>query len=265
MGAKTAGLQAAPIPFISEKRGLIVLGRFDGVLLVSDFDDTLYDPQLRIPPRNLQALDCFLRGGGRFTVATGRAHTTFAPYAGLAPINAPVILSNGSALYDFQAGRMLYQTFLSPQAPDDLGALTRTLPELGFEAYHGEDIYVFRPNWVTWMHMKKVGSHCTVCAIEEMPTPWTKVIVQQEHDQLLRAQAWLEDHGLQQNLTVETLGDIRLISGNAVKLRDTGSGVTGLFWIESDTHTWKNGQYYCKAKLNFRNLADDTISGSELK
>ena len=64
---------------------------------------------------------------------------------------------------------------------------------------------------------------------------------------------------------METLGDIRLISGNAVKLRDTGSGVTGLFWIESDTHTWKNGQYYCKAKLNFRNLADDTISGSELK
>ena len=194
MGAKTAGLQAAPIPFISEKRGLIVLGRFDGVLLVSDFDDTLYDPQLRIPPRNLQALDCFLRGGGRFTVATGRAHTTFAPYAGLAPINAPVILSNGSALYDFQAGRMLYQTFLSPQAPDDLGALTQALPELGFEAYHGEDIYVFRPNWVTWMHMKKVGSHCTVCAIEEMPTPWTKVIVQQEHDQLLRARAWLEEH-----------------------------------------------------------------------
>ena len=48
-------------------------------------------------------------------------------------------------------------------------------------------------------------------------------------------------------------------------LRDTGSGVTGLFWIESDTHTWKNGQYYCKVKLNFRNLADDTISGSELK
>lgn len=79
------------------------------------------------------------------------------------------------------------------------------------------------------------------------------------------ARAWLADHGLRQNLTVETLGDIRLISGNAVKLRDTGSGVAGLFWIESDTHTWKNGQYYTKVKLNFRNLADDTISGSELK
>lgn len=78
------------------------------------------------------------------------------------------------------------------------------------------------------------------------------------------AQAWLEDNGLQQNLTVETLGDPRLITGGAVLLRDTGSGVSGLFWIDSDTHTWKNGQYYCKLTLNFRNLVDDTRAGSEL-
>lgn len=78
------------------------------------------------------------------------------------------------------------------------------------------------------------------------------------------AQAWLEDNGLQQNLTVETLGDPRLITGAAVLLRDTGSGVSGLFWIDSDTHTWKNGQYYCKLTLNFRNLVDDTRAGSAL-
>lgn len=79
------------------------------------------------------------------------------------------------------------------------------------------------------------------------------------------ANAWLEDNGLRQNLTVETLGDTRLISGNAVKLRDTGSGVSGLFWVESDTHTWKNGQYFTKVKLNFRNISDDSIAGSEVK
>lgn len=78
------------------------------------------------------------------------------------------------------------------------------------------------------------------------------------------AQAWLEDNGLQQNLTVETLGDPRLITGGAVLLRDTGSGVSGLFWIDGDTHTWKNGQYYCKLTLNFRNLVDDTRAGSAL-
>lgn len=47
-------------------------------------------------------------------------------------------------------------------------------------------------------------------------------------------------------------------------LRDTGAGVSGIFWIESDTHTWKNKQYLTKLKLNFRNLADTMNAGNEL-
>ena len=90
------------------------MGKFDGVLLVSDFDDTLYSGQNQVAPRNLQALDYFIAQGGRFTVATGRAHRTFAPYAHLVSLNAPAVLSNGSALYDFQSEEMVLQTFLSP-------------------------------------------------------------------------------------------------------------------------------------------------------
>ena len=96
------------------------MGKFDGVLLVSDFDDTLYDSHCQVPRRNLEALDRFLAQGGRFTVATGRAHRTFAPYVHLAPVNAPVVLSNGSAIYDFQKDEFLVQTYLSPSAPQDL-------------------------------------------------------------------------------------------------------------------------------------------------
>ena len=91
------------------------------------------------------------------------------------------------------------------------------------------------------------------------------IIQRKDEDAGPEAQAWLEDHGLQQNLTVETLGDTRLISGSAVKLRDTGSGVSGLFWIETDTHTWKNKNYFTKVKLNFRNLMDESTAGSEVK
>lgn len=169
------------------------MGKFDGVLLVSDFDDTLYDLNMRVPPANLRALERFVNQGGRFTVATGRAHTTFAPYAHLVPINAPVILSNGSALYDFHQDKMLYQTQLHEEAPRDLAQLCERIPEVGFEAYHGEEIYVCRPNWVTDVHMKKVGTSYTVCPIEQMPVPWTKVIVQGEHEPLLRAREWLEE------------------------------------------------------------------------
>ena len=166
------------------------MGKFDGVLLASDFDDTLYGLDRQVCPRNRKALDYFIAQGGRFTVATGRAHTTFAPYVHLAPINAPVVLSNGSAIYDFQQERFLVQTLLDPRAPDDMAALTAAIPEIGFEAYHGEDIYVYNFNAVTAGHMKKVGTTYTQCPIAQMPTPWGKVILQQEHDVLL-----LQNHG----------------------------------------------------------------------
>ena len=74
------------------------MGKFDGLLLVSDFDDTLYDFQHRVPPRNVEAIRYWIGEGGRFTVATGRAHRTFAPYFSLAPINAPVVLSTRSMI-----------------------------------------------------------------------------------------------------------------------------------------------------------------------
>ena len=148
------------------------MGKFDGLLLASDFDDTLYGLDLRIPERNLEAIRYFTGEGGRFAVATGRAYRTFAPYAHLVPMNAPAVLSNGSALYDFEEGRMIYQTFLRARAPADLAELARAFPEIGFEAYHGEDIYVFQPNAVTQAHMAKVGTDYTLCpGIDGIPTP----------------------------------------------------------------------------------------------
>ena len=126
-------------------------------------------------------------------MATGRAHRTFAPYVHLAPVNAPVVLSNGSAIYDFQKDEFLVQTYLSPSAPQDLDGVMEAFRQLGMEAYLGEDIYVFRPNWITDLHMKKVGTDYTVCPIREMPTPWTKAILQQDHGVLKEVQSWLLD------------------------------------------------------------------------
>ena len=74
------------------------MGKFDGVLLASDFDDTLVSSDCVLSPGNRAALEYFTREGGRFTVSTGRARRTFAPYASSLPINAPVVLSNGAVL-----------------------------------------------------------------------------------------------------------------------------------------------------------------------
>lgn len=168
------------------------MGKFDGILLVSDFDDTLYDWTFQVPERNVKAIEYFIREGGYFTVATGRAKRTFAPYAHLVPFNAPVILSNGSAIYDFQREEMLVQTMLDDRVAEDFRALTDVMPSLAFEAYHKEEIYVHNCNAVTLGHMKKVATGHTDCSIDEMPLPWTKAILQEEHEVLLQAREWLQ-------------------------------------------------------------------------
>lgn len=157
------------------------MGKFSGVLLVSDFDDTLYGYDMTVSQKNVDAIQSFIDQGGYFTVATGRARPAFAPCANLAPINAPVILSNGSALYDFRAGETVCETFLPDRVLQDLMELTFLVPQIGFEAYHGDDIYLHNPNAVTRAHLDRIGSEGAQLAIRDIPQPLSKVLI--EHTQ----------------------------------------------------------------------------------
>ena len=167
------------------------LGKFNGVLLVSDFDDTLYGEDMRITRENVEALTYFTREGGTFTVATGRARPNFAPPASHIPINAPVILSNGSALYDFRTGEMIYETFLPDRVREDLQQMARAIPTIGFEAYHHDAIYVYQPNAVTFRHLERAGMTAREVPIADIPLPWSKVILQQDYETLLHTQRYL--------------------------------------------------------------------------
>lgn len=78
------------------------------------------------------------------------------------------------------------------------------------------------------------------------------------------AQELLDEGEIQQSVTVECLGNYDLVTGEAVMVRETSAGVAGLFWIDEDTHTWKNGQHFCRLTLNFKKLMNDTEAGEEL-
>lgn len=169
------------------------MGKFDGVLFFADYDDTLYNSRHTVSEENRAAIRYLIDNGGYFSVATGRAHRTFTPQIAKEdiPLNAPVVLSNGAAIYDYASDRYLLDSHLHPDAPKWLKALCAEFPELGFEAYHGEDIYVYNPNEVTRQHLERVGGTQILSPIEEMPTPWSKVILQQDESCLKRVQARL--------------------------------------------------------------------------
>ena len=76
------------------------------------------------------------------------------------------------------------------------------------------------------------------------------------------ARKLLADNGLKQTMTVECLGNLQNITGNTVAVYEPYTGIYGLFWITSDVHTWKNGQYYNRLTLSVKRLMDEVEAGS---
>jgi len=55
------------------------MGKFDGIIIVSDIDGTFLGRNGRLVPENLRAIEYFQKEGGSFTVATGREHFLVPP------------------------------------------------------------------------------------------------------------------------------------------------------------------------------------------
>ena len=86
------------------------MGIYSDILLTVDFDRTLTAPDSSIPERNLEAIRYFIDNGGVFTVNTGRSVPMYSSKLELVPVNAPLLLYNGSAAYDKERREFTFAT-----------------------------------------------------------------------------------------------------------------------------------------------------------
>ncbi len=77
-----------------------------------------------------------------------------------------------------------------------------------------------------------------------------------------KAKTIIADNGVSQKITIENLGNTANITGGSVVVREPYTGVYGQFYIDSDIHTWKRGQYYNKLVVNFKNIMDEQEVGT---
>lgn len=79
---------------------------FSKYLIATDLDGTFFDRTSHPAPANLEALERFRAGGGLFTVASGRVHTTILPCIENIReiVNVPAVVCNGNYLFDFHTG-----------------------------------------------------------------------------------------------------------------------------------------------------------------
>ena len=189
------------------------MGKFDGVLLASDFDNTLLytEDSLRtgapvppLPERNREALKYFMAQGGRFAIATGRALPAFLRHAGDVPMNAPGVVCNGAAIYDFEKGEYLDAALLDDQARQRGQAVLDRFPSVAVEAYHMDYvIHVVRPNAISRQHEHMTHVSLTEApSLPEVPLPLGKLLFEADHETLegvlafLTEQGWAEDYEL---------------------------------------------------------------------
>lgn len=84
---------------------------------------------------------------------------------------------------------------------------------------------------------------------------------QEDKDANAEAKAML--NGVEQTCSLTGFGDTTCITGYGVQVKDTYTGLVGLFYIDSDTHTWEGGKYTIDLELNFKNIMDEVSAGQD--
>ena len=182
------------------------MGKFTGVLLASDFDNTLIhtEPSLRngvpipaLSEKNRAALEYFMAEGGHFAIATGRALAAFIKYADEIPMNTPGIVCNGAALYDFDQEAYLDTAMLEGEIRERGQAVLDRFPNVAVEAYHIQNVInAVHPNEITRNH-----EHLTKVAVTEIPSlldaplPLGKLLFEADHETLEQVVAYLNEQG----------------------------------------------------------------------
>lgn len=107
------------------------MGLFSDVLLTVDYDRTMTDPDSKVPQRNFEAIQYFMDNGGAFTLNTGRSTTTAKKLLNTLPVNAPMILYNGSACYE--NGKLVDYVPIELDMWPTVMAVAEAFPELNVE------------------------------------------------------------------------------------------------------------------------------------
>lgn len=112
------------------------MGKFDSIMICSDFDNTLTARDFKvpnnkcefnIPPNNFEAVKYFVKEGGKFVMASGRNPDELEPLKKYMPIYDVAICTNGS-LYSFDKKEVVYSVTLKDEFFEDVKRIMQEFP-----------------------------------------------------------------------------------------------------------------------------------------
>jgi len=122
------------------------MGIFSDVLLTVDYDRTLTAPDSTIPECNIEAIRYFIENGGAFTINTGRSVPMTRVFRDRVPVNAPLLLYNGSAAYDLGEKKLSFCHEIDLDLWETVKACMALFPDLTVEVQGVDAHYRFTEN-----------------------------------------------------------------------------------------------------------------------
>lgn len=184
------------------------MGKFDGMLLVSDLDGTLLDDNKQVPQANLDAIRYFQQEGGVFTLGTGRTYETSRVFYRMAEANAPIVCFNGGALYDFDKEDFVWYAAIEDTAfCTVVDEVEQAFPGIGIEVYTDRQLYFHRENAYSDAHLAREPLNHIVQDYHNDPAHiWMKTIFTDSPERLKQLEAFI-----QQQRYVERFPSIRFV------------------------------------------------------
>ncbi|MBQ9534796.1 MAG: HAD family hydrolase [Clostridia bacterium] len=160
------------------------MGKFDGVLILSDMDGTLLNSAAQVSEENRRAIEYFQANGGYFSVATGRSKAGMEYFARDGLLNAPAVIYNGAAVYDFGDMRALYSLSVGERGYTLAERLIELFPDAGVEVYLEDASIIAHSSEITERHFRYVHAEPRYMDIAEIPHPWLTMVLTREPDSI---------------------------------------------------------------------------------
>lgn len=196
------------------------MGKFEKVLIASDFDGTLKNDNGVITEDVLRAIDYFISEGGFFTVCTGRTYQGFHMYDP-SYINAPVLLTNGSMAYDYEKGETVFFNGIGEEGIALVRAIMENFPQVAVEMYPFNRTYAIHLDEHAHRHFTNQGIPYEVISDpSEAPLPWAKVMLG-AHECSQEVQQFMRENFSSPSFLPTTGGYIEIMKTGS----DKGSGL----------------------------------------
>ncbi len=170
------------------------MGKFDGILICTDLDGTLYNNEKTISKENKQAIEYFKREGGYFTFITGRMPSYSADAFRAVNPNTPYGCINGGGLYDGYAATYVWTHELSKSIFDLIEFAEQHLPTIGIQVCTFDKTYFSNDNDATARFRARTGEPHLIRPYREVTEPIGKIIFASEIEDELTALAGLLTH-----------------------------------------------------------------------